>query len=74
MGVNPAIVADSNGHRIYKGDATESTFSRHEIAAQRKQCTWHEFHESVVAYQSGKCPAQMSAYLPGVVVLECPVA
>jgi hypothetical protein len=30
MGVNPAIVADSNGHRIYKGDATASTFSRHD--------------------------------------------
>jgi len=39
MRVNPAIVADSNGHGVYEGDATASTFSRHEIAAQRKQCT-----------------------------------
>ena len=51
VGVDSTIVANSNGHRINEGDATATPFPCMEIAAQRKQCTRHEFHEPVVANQ-----------------------
>jgi len=74
MRMDTTVVTDSNGHGIHKGDTTALTFSGSQVEAQRKQCTWHEFHKAIVAHQMWESPSQMSAYFSGVVVLECSVA
>jgi hypothetical protein len=67
-------MTNNNRHRVNERNATTVPFPCAEIRAQGKQCVRHEFHEPVVAYQVRECPAHMSAYFLGVVVLECPVA